>query len=332
MPSFRLRPRGPFSLAQSIELVRGFGPVAEPQPAVHRLRLGFTDDSGLPCALSVRQDGGQLGVDYVSDLPPEAVERHAARLLSVDVDGEGLAELGARDPVIGRLQQRFPGRRQVCFGTHFEAAVWALLSQRTRMTAAARLRERLQAELGFELEIDGATVPAFPGPDRLAAAGPVEGLPQVKLERLRRLAEAAADGQLDPVALRALPARQALARLQELPGIGPFSASLVLIRGAGHPDVTPTAERRLARAAARAYGRPEAELDEAELERIAEGWRPYRSWVAFLMRNLLDEETARRREARPLGSDRSAATQARPAPRPSRRSATRRRPPGRGRR
>ena len=66
----------------------------------------------------------------------------------------------------------------------------------------------------------------------------------------------------------------------------------MLIRGAGHPDVTPTAERRLARAAALAYGRPEAGLGEAELERLAEGWRPYRSWVAFLMRNLLDEETA----------------------------------------
>jgi 3-methyladenine DNA glycosylase/8-oxoguanine DNA glycosylase len=40
-------------------------------------------------------------------------------------------------------------------------------------------------------------------------------------------------------------AYEALAHLQRLPGIGPFSAQLILIRGAGHPDVFPSDERRL---------------------------------------------------------------------------------------
>jgi DNA-3-methyladenine glycosylase II len=31
-----------------------------------------------------------------------------------------------------------------------------------------------------------------------------------------------------------------------------------------------------------AYGRPDADVD--ELEGIAEGWRPYRSWVGVLVR------------------------------------------------
>ena len=291
MPSLELRPRGPFSLAQSIAFVDGFGPAAAPQAAGNRLRLGLSDDSGVPCALSVRQAGGVLEVRYASELPAEAEAAHAARLLSVDTDGERFQKVGAGDPVVGGLQKRFPGRRPVCFGTPFEAAVWALLSQRTRTAAAARLKERLQASFGFELELDGATVRAFPGPGRLAGVGPAAGLPRVKLERLRGLCEAAAAGELDPGALRAVPAEEALARLRELPGIGPFSAALVLIRGAGHPDVNPSAERRLARAAALAYGRPEAELRGPGLERLAESWRPYRSWVAFLLRNALDEDS-----------------------------------------
>ena len=38
---------------------------------------------------------------------------------------------------------------------------------------------------------------------------------------------------------------QALAEVRELPGLGPFSADLVVVRGASAPDVFPMAERRL---------------------------------------------------------------------------------------
>lgn len=62
------------------------------------------------------------------------------------------------------------------------------------------------------------------------------------------------------------------------------------MRGAGEPDVLPASEPRLGRAVALAYG-----LDAApsgpELERLAANWRPYRSWVSFLLRVFLEEET-----------------------------------------
>jgi DNA-3-methyladenine glycosylase II len=288
-----LTPSGAFSLEQSIDFVAGFAPAASPQPDSERLLLGLTDDSGVPCAISVRQRDATLEVDYVSELPVDAVRAHAARLLSVDVDGAGFAEVGGRDPVVAGLQARFPGRRPVCFGTPFEAGVWAILSQRTGMRAAARVKERLTVELGTELTLGGASVRCPPGPDRMRAVAGGSGLPPVKVERLRGLADAAAAGRLDAWALRAVPVDEALASLQELPGIGAFSASLVLVRGAGHPDVLPLAEARLRDAMALAYGRPTASLDDREITRIAEGWQPYRSWVAFLLRNLLDEERRR---------------------------------------
>ena len=65
--------------------------------------------------------------------------------------------------------------------------------------------------------------------------------------------------------------------------VGPFSAGLILVRGANHPDVFPAAEPRLHRAMRAAYDRPDA--SEAELARIAEAWRPYRSWVSVLFRS-----------------------------------------------
>lgn len=87
-----------------------------------------------------------------------------------------------------------------------------------------------------------------------------------------------------------MPVEEALEELMKLPGIGPFSAEAILLRGTGEPDYLPTNEPRLARAVAMAY-----RLDEPPaldtLREIAERWRPYRTWVAVHLRTMLEEET-----------------------------------------
>ena len=59
-----------------------------------------------------------------------------------------------------------------------------------------------------------------------------------------------------------------------MPGIGPFSAGLILLRGAGPPDLLPLREPRLRRAVAMACGLDEPPSSR-ELERLATRWRPY---------------------------------------------------------
>jgi DNA-3-methyladenine glycosylase II len=229
-------------------------------------------------------EAGEVEIDFVSDLPAERVERHAARVLSLDVDGSGLAEVGERDPVVGRLLAAAAGRRPVCFGTPFEAAVWAVLSQRVSMAQAGRVREALTAALGTRVEIGGEEVLAFPGPAALQSLESFEGVWDSKLERIRALAAAAAAGDLDPAFLRGLGLDAALTHLQSLPGIGPFGATLVLARGAGHPDVPPPTLRRFRAAVAAAYELAE-EPDEAKVAELSEAWRPYRAWVTWLLRS-----------------------------------------------
>ena len=260
-----LRPRGPFTLAAP-------------------LVAALTDDGGDAVALRAVWDGESVDVDFVSDLPAERVEAHAARMLSLDVDASGLAEVGARDPVIGRLVAEAGGRRPVCFGTPFEAAVWAVLSQRVSMAQAARVKEALAASLGTRMEIGGDEVVAFPGPGALADVDEIPGVWASKLERIRGFAGAALAGDLDPAFLRGLELEPALTHLESLPGIGPFGAMLALARGAGHPDVPPPTLRRFRQAVAAAYGL-ESEPDEAELASLSEAWRPYRAWVTYLLRS-----------------------------------------------
>jgi DNA-3-methyladenine glycosylase II len=139
----------------------------------------------------------------------------------------------------------YPGLRPVRFYSPYEAAAWAVIGHRIRMTQAAAVKARLAEQHGQRVHVAGQTLHAFPAPLALRVLTRVPGLTDVKVERLHALAEAAAAGELDAARLRAMSADDALAALRTLPGIGPFSAELILIRGAGHPDVFPRHERRL---------------------------------------------------------------------------------------
>jgi DNA-3-methyladenine glycosylase II len=90
--------------------------------------------------------------------------------------------------------------------------------------------------------------------------------------------------------LRARPYDQALAQLNELAGIGDFSAELVLLRGAMDPDRIPGHEPRLARPVALTYNLPQPAAAD-QLRRISQNWCPYRTWVTLLLRTLLEDQT-----------------------------------------
>jgi AraC family transcriptional regulator of adaptative response / DNA-3-methyladenine glycosylase II len=66
--------------------------------------------------------------------------------------------------------------------------------------------------------------------------------------------------------------------LTALPGIGPWTAHYVALRGLGEPDAFPAGDLGLRKALA-AQGRPP--LAEQDLARRAEAWRPWRGYAAL---------------------------------------------------
>ena len=273
------RPRGSFSLTAAAKFAEGFpGTIAEHEKG-DGLRFAWAvDDDWRTAQVTLRQTAETVRGE-LAGVSEEAAPRARAdveRILSLDVEGDSFATLGRRDPVVGALQRRYPGLRPVLFYTPYEAAAWAIIGHRIQMTQAARIRERLALEHG--------TRGAFPAPGKLRRlAGRQRGLTEQKLDRLRSIAGAALDGRLSRTKLRSLGAEAALEHLQELPGIGPFSAELIWIRGVGDPDRMPAHESRLAGAIRAAY-----ELEDgAELDAVSDGWRPYRAWGALLLRQWL---------------------------------------------
>jgi DNA-3-methyladenine glycosylase II len=290
MERFELVPTGPFSLAAAARFLEGLGPDRHRPSGPGHLHLAFVPDGEEAAAgVCLRQPDGVVAGEVFGEADPEAVRDQVARFLSLDVDGAGFPGVGRRDPVVGGLQARWPGLRPVGFWSPYEAAAWALIGHRIRMTQAARIMARMAAELGQAVDVHGDRRHAFPGPARLALLDGFGGLFAGKVENLRALGEAAAAGRLDGARLRALPRDRALAELKQLPGIGDFSAELVLQRGALDPDLLPLHQARLCQGAALAYGLDQP-ADRPWLEARSAAWRPYRSWVVLLLRVLLAED------------------------------------------
>jgi len=289
METFTLVPRGPFTLASSIRFLEGFTPAAYAGPREAALELAFpVEGSWETAGVRVRQEGQQVTAEVVAPSSPgpelmTAMRAQVERILSLDVDGSGFPAVGERDPVVGRLQRRYPGLRPIGFWSPYEAAAWTIIGHRIRIRQAAAIKARMAAQLGDPVAFGDRVVHAFPSPARLASLESFPGLIGRKPEWLRSVAMAALDGQLDAARLRGLPRETALKELKKLPGIGDFSSGLILLRGACDPDAVAHHEPRLALAVRDAYELPGPATPE-QLTEISEAWRPYRTWVTLLLR------------------------------------------------
>jgi DNA-3-methyladenine glycosylase II len=273
--------------------LEGFTPAsyAGPEAAGGHLHLALiVDGTGEPAAVCVQEAPEGVSVEAATSGPADAMQAQVARILSLDVDAGEFQEIGRRDRVVGRLQARHPGLRPVLFMSPFEAAAWTIIGRRIRIAQAAAVKARMAEELGPAVEIHGQRLHAFPPPAGLRTLEQFAGLIGQKIAWLRGVADAAMAGLLDAARLRSIAPQDSVERLKTIPGIGDFSADLILVRGAGAPDHLPSHEPRLARAVRVAYGL-DAEPSPEELTAIADTWRPFRSWVSFLLRAYLEEVT-----------------------------------------
>jgi AraC family transcriptional regulator of adaptative response / DNA-3-methyladenine glycosylase II len=134
----------------------------------------------------------------------------------------------------------------------------------------------------------GAVTHRFPTSAALAQVDPATlPMPRARAETLRRLAKLAAEGDLG---LGVGADRAAtVASLLSIPGIGPWTASYVAMRALGDPDAYPSGDVALRRALERCGWRG----GRGEEERLAERWRPWRSYaVVHLWRSLADPSLA----------------------------------------
>ena len=224
-----------------------------------------------------------------------AVER-VRRLLDADADPAAvLADLAA-DPLLAALLRRHPGLRVPGHTDGAELAVRAVVGQQVSVAGARTVLARLVAAHGERLPPESGAPPSpfgaglthlFPTPDALAALDPDDlPMPRTRGRALVALCGALAEGEL---ALdRGPDRREVVDRLLALPGIGPWTASYIAIRGLGDPDAFMPTDLGTRDALLR-LGR-----DPRGAAALAEPWRPWRSYAqAHLWHLLLEPEEPR---------------------------------------
>lgn len=164
------------------------------------------------------------------------------------------------------------GLHQVKFLTPFEAAAWAVLSQRISMKAAHTMKNRITKAVGDNIEIDGVDYWTFPDAYQIKNLG-IDGIRSlIKNERKSEYLIAVADafGSVDENFLRKGPIQDVKDWLLNIKGIGEYSAHLELIRGLGRMEDLSGHDRMLINCARKVYG-SEVTADELRVKQESYG-------------------------------------------------------------
>src|SRR5262249_13991494 len=128
----------------------------------------------------------------------------------------------------------------------FETFANVIPFQQLSLEAGMAVTRRLIRRFGDVLLLDGRHYPAFPRAEVIATTRTSSlkrcGLSAKKSFALRSIAKAIVSGELSAEEIEQLSSCAALERLVQLPGIGAWSAALVLLRGFGCLDVFPQAD------------------------------------------------------------------------------------------
>jgi DNA-3-methyladenine glycosylase II len=199
---------------------------------------------------------------------------------------KAVAALRASDPVLRGVIDRV-GPDNVLdpvsrlSADNYGALVRSIVGQQLSTRAAVAIYGRLVERYGGRTPTPAEVLADDPDDLRVAA-----GLSHAKVAYLRSLAEHVLDGSLQLDRLDRLPDEQVIAELTSVRGIGTWSSHMFLIFQLQRPDVLPVGDLGIRRAFMVQYGLPKLPAA-AEMEKIAEPWRPYRTLASlFLWRSM----------------------------------------------
>jgi len=203
-------------------------------------------------------------------------------LFDLDADPLRIAAHLETDALLASEVRATPGLRMPGAWDPFELALRAVLGQQVSVAGASTLAGRVASRFGAPLRTP------FAGLDRAAAtAGTLAsaeladiaaiGMPRSRANTVRELARFAAGGGLRMPP--GTPCDDAVARLDALPGIGPWTAHYIAMRALRYTDAFPAGDLGL-RKAYGLLGGFDALPGEAALDKRSAPWRPWRAYAA----------------------------------------------------
>lgn len=197
------------------------------------------------------------------------------RLLDLDADPQAVDDALSGDASLRPAVGKAPGQRIPRTVDEAELALRAVLGQQVSTKAARTHAGRLVAAYGQPIaDPDGGLTHTFPSVEQLAEIDPIHlAVPKTRQRTVSALVAALADGSI--VLDSGSDWEAARRQLLQLPGVGPWTAEVIAMRGLGDPDAFPATDLGL-RLAAEQLGLP---TDERPLVAHGARWRPWRSYA-----------------------------------------------------
>ena len=215
---------------------------------------------------------------------PDLVQR-TRRLFDLDADLQ-VVNAGLQSSELLRLGiERRPGLRVPGCWDGFEVAVRAVIGQQISVAGATTITARLVAQFGaIRTDAKGELDRAFPTADVLALAS-LEGLglTKARMNTLRALAQAAADGAIHFQAGQK--ADDFEQKICLIPGIGPWTAQYVAMRALRQPDAFLAGDLVLQQVLG-----GDARLSEREAAALSQAWRPWRAYAVMHLWHLSSDD------------------------------------------
>jgi DNA-3-methyladenine glycosylase II len=197
-----------------------------------------------------RLDSLSVALDGDLEEHPRALAL-VCRMLGVDRELGHFNRAAARISWLRPLATRMRGVKPPRYPSLWEACVNAIVFQQVSLHAASSILRKVILEVGTPVTCDGSTFHAFPSVESVqrAADGALlaAGLSGNKLATLRRVGDALLSGMLDEAMLEERASPDALELLCRIKGIGPWTATVILLRGLGRLDVFPMNDSSVAR-------------------------------------------------------------------------------------
>jgi DNA-3-methyladenine glycosylase II len=210
----------------------------------------FTTTEGLVLAAVENRgaiDAPDIHLSFPTGAPSadarRGIEQIIRKMLGLSVDPAPLHAAAVRLRGLRPTALALRGMRPPRFATLFDTFGNVVPFQQLSLDAGAAIVRRLVEGFGERLLHDDKSFAAFPTASAIAGARISAlracGLSRSKAESLRHLARAVDAREVREEAIAELATSDALEKLMELPGIGPWSATLVLLRGFGRLEVFP---------------------------------------------------------------------------------------------
>jgi DNA-3-methyladenine glycosylase II len=211
-----------------------------------------------------------------------AVLALVGQMLGVDRDLLPFYRAAKRIAWLAPLVRRMRGVKPPRYPTLWEACANAIVFQQLSIRAASAIMHRLTVATGQSIQADGVVTPLylFPTAERFQKEDDKRlrsfGLSANKIATLRRVAEATETGALDAATLEQRTSADAAEMLCRIKGIGPWTATIVLLRGLGRLDVFPGNDASVASSMALIAGSPPPDV-----HRVLDTLGPQRGMLYF---------------------------------------------------